>query len=630
MYEAQRNVVNKLLQQSKRDYIRSKLSKASTNPKLLYREINGLLGTSKSKELSEDTKSDGIRCEKLADYFIDKIETIQSTLKTSIVSHSSLLIESSVNLNDIPKFDEFDIISCEEVAKIMKSMSQKHCQLDPVPTWVLHKCLESVVPVIARIVNSSLQNAIVPPSLKIASVSPLLKKRGLDPDNFKNFRPVSNLPYISKLVEKVASHQLDLHLQKYNLREKYQSAYRSAHSTETVLVHVQDFILKALDKKHIVLMVLLDLSAAFDTVPHVTLLARLSSRFNVAGRVLDWFTSYLANRHQFVNIRNAQSKNRLLNCGVPQGSVLGPDLFTLYTAPLADIFQKHHVFFHMYADDTQILVSCPPSDISKSIEGLEQCLADVHSWMVVNLLKLNPSKTEFILFGSSYMLKNINVSNIELHVDNAHIKPSQCVRDLGVIFDDQLTMSSQITSVCKASMASVRNIGRIRKYLDNNTAKLLVNSLITSKIDYCNSLLGSIPSNKLQSLQRLQNICVRIITRTKKYDHITHHMRDLHWLPVEYRVKYKISLLLYKSHQIGPGYLADVTPRYVPRRQLRSEDLHLINVPSSRTKSFGDRAFSYSSAVLWNSLPLSIRSIQNLSTFKRKLKSYFFKMAYPL
>ena len=628
MYESQRNSVNKLLEESKRDYIRDKLSRASKDPKQLYREIKSIMDAGVSDEMEEDKIRDKIRCEKFADYFVEKIETIQSTLIAATVSGTNIVSEFRVEVNQTQCFEQFVEVSCDEVEKIMKSMSKKHCNLDPIPTWIIHKCLKAIIPIITRIVNSSLYSSVVPSQLKLASVSPLLKKRGLDPDNLKNFRPVSNLPYISKIMEKVVSHQLNLHLQKYNLREKYQSAYRKSHSTETTLVHVQNFILTAIDRKEIVLMVLLDLSAAFDTVPHQTLLSRLESRFSIGGKVLAWFLSYLSNRQQFIKINNEKSTYRQLNCGVPQGSVLGPDLFTLYTAPLAEVFHSHDLFFHMYADDTQILLACPPSYISNGITKLEKCLADVHMWMVENLLKLNPTKTEFIVFGSSHMLQKINVSDIELRIDNTVISPSDSVRNLGVLFDSQMTMSPQIKSVCKATMASVRNIGRVRKYLDNDTTKLLVNSLILSKMDYCNSLLHGIPSNKLQSLQRLQNICVRIITRTKKFDHITPHMRDLHWLPVDFRVQYKIILLVYKAHRMGPGYLADITPLHIARRCLRSEDLHRITVPSSRTKTFGDRAFSHSAAALWNSLPLTIRTIPTIATFKRNLKTHLFQTAY--
>ena len=213
-----------------------------------------------------------------------------------------------------------------------------------------------------------------PSSFKKSIIVPLLKKPSLDAEVLKHYRPVSNLAFISKIIEKTVVLQLNHHLSTNNLFETYQSAYRRLHSTETALLKVQNDILIALDNKQAVVLLLLDLSAAFDTVCHTTLLKLLKSRYGITGKVLTWMESYLTNRCQAVMINNHISSSRDLSFGVPQGSVLGPTLFSLYIAPMTDIIRQHGLEYHLYADDTQMYLTFNPvnedlSTIKSSFES---------------------------------------------------------------------------------------------------------------------------------------------------------------------------------------------------------------------------------------------------------------------
>ena len=188
-----------------------------------------------------------------------------------------------------------------------------------------------------------MEEGVFPSNLKHANITPLLKKKNLDKEILKNYRPVSNLPFLSKVIEKIVAAHLRTHLEVNKLWCKMQSAYRPFHSTKSALRCVQNDILSSLNNKKMVTLVLLDLSAAFDTIDHEKLLHRLETRFGINGTTLDWFRSYLSNRSQAVRINNSSSEKMYLNFGVPQGSVLGPILFTLYVAPVADIANKHGV-----------------------------------------------------------------------------------------------------------------------------------------------------------------------------------------------------------------------------------------------------------------------------------------------
>jgi len=216
----------------------------------------------------------------------------------------------------------------------------------------------NVLPFIVNLINSSLISGTVPNCLKQAIVRPLLKKPGLDTNELSNYRPVSNLPFIGKLLEKVVLSQIHNYLSQYDLYTKFQSAYRQYHSTETALLRVHNDILTSIDRKEEVILVLLDLSAALDTIDHSILLNRLETRYGIKGLALNWFKSYLEGRSQSVCVDNILSEPSELICGVPQGSVLGPVLFTLYSAPLEDIIKKHNLNLMIYADDTQLYITC--------------------------------------------------------------------------------------------------------------------------------------------------------------------------------------------------------------------------------------------------------------------------------
>ena len=291
-----------------------------------------------------------------------------------------------------------------------------------------------------------------------------LKQSHLDPQNLASYRPVANLTFLSKVVERVVSIRLQKYLNENGLQDSFQSAYREMHSVETALLRVQNDILTEMDKGNVVGLILLDLSGAFDTVDHSILEDRLQLT-GIGGKALLWFISYLSHRSQAVCVRSSTSKAISLNFSVPQGSVLGPQLFKIYTLPLRDIIKRHHLDYHIYADDTHIYFSCPPvqAEMNTWIARIEACISDIRRWMQESYLKLNDDKTEFLLLGSRQQLAKFKVHSVQ--IGTTSVPPVERARDLGVIFDSNMTMEHQVSNCVKRAYHSLRNLRSIRKYL---------------------------------------------------------------------------------------------------------------------------------------------------------------------
>ena len=281
-------------------------------------------------------------------------------------------------------------------------------------------------------------------------------------NELKNYRPVSNLSFISKILEKIVANGLHAHIKNNHLSNPLQSAYRKHHSTESSLLKVHNDIIISMDKGEVTALILLDLSAAFGTIDQATLTDRLSDWYGISGQAQIWFSTYLQNRHQSVKITDTFSDKVTLSYEVPQGSVLGPVLFTLYTTPLGAIISSFDINHHLYADDTQIYMSLSVSNAKESLEMLQHCLMGVSAWMTGSKLKLNPSKTEFLLIGIKLRREKI-LNNFTCLLLGQDTNPSTSAKNLGVLFDSSLIFRKHISQTCRACFYHIRDLRRIRK-----------------------------------------------------------------------------------------------------------------------------------------------------------------------
>ena len=344
-------------------------------------------------------------------------------------SHSTLVSSRPRPETTIQRHGYHDL-NCFQLRRYQTSTvcSSSHLQhpacLRPLPTWLLKYVSDNAVPFLTKLINSSIASGVVPCCLKHANVTPVPKKANIDQDNMNSYRPISNLPFISKLLERYVAHCLLDHMTANNLLERHKSAYKSHHSAETALLLVQNDILGALERRFGVIIVLLDMSAAFDTVNHEILLNRLEHRYGMAGSVPAWMRSYLTDRSLCVYLQGGASSKTGVACGVPQGSVLGPLLFSAYTAPIGDIIRRHNIGFHLYADNTQLYIKFEMTEINRllSLRRIEQCLNDVRAWIGDNQLKVNDDKTVALVLSSRNNRANHNITVIK--IGDCDITPS--------------------------------------------------------------------------------------------------------------------------------------------------------------------------------------------------------------
>ena len=563
-------------------------------------------------------------------FFNDKILTIRDKIHHLLPSTGTDLPSNSGTAETAAKpdiyLDCFSPIDLRELTSMISSSNPSTCLLDPIPTRLLKDVLPLVGTSLLDMINLSLVTGYVPQSFKVAVIKPLLKKPTLDSAVLTNYRPISNLPFLSKILEKAVANQLCDFLHNNSLFEDFQSGFRAHHSTETALVKVTNDLLTASDNGLLSVLVLLDLSAAFDTIDHRILLQRLEHLIGIKGIALSWFKSYFSDRLQFVHVNDQSSMHTKVRHGVPQGSVLGPILFTLYMLPLGNIIRKHSINFHCYADDTQLYLSMKPDELNQ-LTKLQACLKDIKTWMTANFLLLNSDKTEVIVLGPQHLRNTL--SNDMATLDGITLASSTTVRNLGVIFDQDMSFSYHIKQISRTAFFHLRNIAKIRHILPQEDAEKLVHAFVTSRLDYCNSLLSGCPNKTLKTLQLVQNAAARVLTKTRKRDHISPILASLHWLPVKSRIEFKILLLTYKAlNGQAPLYLKELIVPYYPTRALRSQNAGLLVVPRISKTRMGGRAFSYQAPLLWNQLPDSVRGADTLSTFKNRLKTFLFDKAY--
>ena len=503
-YTEMRDRYCRSLAATKAEFYSSEIESASNDNRSMFRIANQLLGRERQRQnFPHHCDGPTAVANHFAHHFADKIDSIHSQLQKPPAAVTSAH-PCSVALPLL----SFQPASLEDVTTLIRNGKTKSSNIDPMPTALLKANTPVLAPIFVELINLSYKDSTVPARLKHSIITPLLKRSGLPANDYSSYRPIANLPYASKLLERHVSAQIRLHIQCNGIGDPFQSAYRPSHSVETAIVCIQDDVLRSLDARKHVVLILLDLSAAFDTINHDILLTELH-RIGVQGDAHRWIESYLTGRTQCISVNDHLSCVMRPKHGVAQGSVLGPLLFSVYCAGLSDVFSKHEIRYHVYADDTQLYVDFPRNDSALALDRIRRCVIDVKAWLASRYLLLNESKTEAILFAAP---NRTTQPSLQIDICGSDVSTTANIRDLGVYLDSTMSMTTHVTRVCGTAYGRLRNIARIRSSLPL--------TLVTSTLDFGNAALFGITGTLLHRLEMVQRAAARVVLCIGSYREI--------------------------------------------------------------------------------------------------------------
>ena len=609
-----RKQTTKLAMVKQKEYYSRKI-KECNGQKEMFNCVKNLLDKGKECVLPQHTSPVEL-ANQFSKYFKEKISTIRKSFPPFCESGESVSTFTGEPLI------QFEPATEDEVLSIIIEHGIKCAPDDPIPAKILKTTYKVFIPIWTELVNLSLSQGSME-CLKGAVLLPLIKAMDsiMDCDVYKNYRPVSNLQFLGKLIERIVKIRFDSHLLKNDLNCKKQYGYKNEHSTEMLMTKVSNDLLIACDRKTPTLLMFLDLSAAFDTVDQDKLLQILDKELGIRGIALKWFESFLKGRTQRVKIGDSYSSEETLDFGVAQGSILGPPLFNAYTRTFPDkvkVAVKYSV--EGYADDHQLQKQFNlVFQIEVLGENLEECFRVIDSWMREYFLKLNATKTKIMIVAPLSIRQDIIINGT--FINGKCIRFVDCAKNLGVLFDNELTLEAQVNKVVSSCFSTIRLLSRVKFFLESDQLNTLVCSLIFSIMDYCNALYYGLKSETIDKLQRVQNSAARLVMKVNRFDRV--HMSDLfeklHWLRVRERIVYKVLLIVHKSvNQAAPAELTEMF-RFVQSDRTRKL------VVNTYEGVMGKRAISVCGPKLWNALPKDLRLENSTDEFKKRLKTFLFK-----
>ena len=611
IYVQKRIECAKMSSTKRSNYLGNLISSKEGDQRSLFQIVLNVLDKTKTSCILPQHESPKELATAFNNFYIDKVNKLRDNIPKSSVQASN--IDGQIFQGTTLEFLRPTTVG--ELKEIIKEKGIKTSSQDVLPASILKEVIDELLPYICELVNKSLATASAE-GLKDSVIVPILKKSGLDPEVLKNYRPVSNLLSLGILIEKVVKKRLNQHMDVNNLHTKQQHGYKICHSTETLLVRLVDDVLVGFDSNTGTILLLLDMSAAFDTVDIQKLLHVLETDIGIRGTALAWFRSFLVGRTQRVKVKGSLSEILPVLFGVPQGSVLGPVLFNIYTRSLYAIIRKLGFNTSGYADDNNAYMSFALTFQHNIITSkLPTLMNSITDWMNSHFLKINPDKTEIMLLLPNN-LKNHHTINGSFIEGNC-IRFSDTAKNLGFKFDKFLTMNSHVNDIVSHCYKMLADVGRIRNLLSNKQTELLVHAIVSSRLDYCNLLLLGVNKSVINKFQKVQNTAARMIAKLRKYESVRETLKDLHWLRVEERVIFKLLVFVFKCiNGLAPSTITELISIKNPQTVL----LHETNFKSSH----GRRSFSYCAPKYWNNLPMNIRKSDNLTSFKKMTKYLLF------
>ena len=628
-YKRSRNYVQNIIKSKKRNFFTTKLSENVGKPKELWKTLRKLGLPSKERPISAmSLKKEGnvvfdgkSICEILKDFFSNLATNLVKKLPTPTGIYGMISVEryySQLNLQN--RNFSLNPTTNSVVLKLLEDINPtKAVGIDNIGGKFLKDGAVILADPITKLCNLSIKVSKFPQQCKIAKLKPLYKNKGSKVET-KNYRPISLLPLVSKLFEKVIHTQTQIFLDENHILYKFQSGFRQKHSTDTSLSYLNDKILQGFDKGHFTGMILIDLQKAFDTIDHTIFLKKLK-HLGFSESAIAWYESYLTDRYFLVHIEGHCSEKARLECGVPQGSILGPLIFLLY---VNDMSQAVNCELYLYADDSCLLYT--DKDITKIENTLNTNFNSLCDWFVENKLSIHfgEDKTKSIIFGSK---RKLDVSH-KLDIRRNEIKITQHheVKYLGCILDCNVTGEAMAVKVLNKINSRLRFLYRKQNVLNVPLRRLLCNALIQPHFDYASQAwYPNLTKTLSVKIQRAQNKCIRFCLNLDNRAHLgKKEFEDINWLPVKDRVNQRICVTAYSVFNgISPKYISDIFAP-VEAVQFTRNSINRFKIPFRKT-NMGQNSMSYLGPKMWNNIPSDLKLCKNRNVFKHKLKSNYFK-----
>lgn len=615
-YISIRNTYNYNIKKTQNQHIRNEITENVNDPKKLWTTLKSIIKENNNNISSNDfIYFENVKCtdkkeiaNNFNNYFVDSVKEINNNI--GIITNADFDISNTVEKNNCFKFIK---ITYTDLVKALKQMKSKS---DPenIKMIALFDSVDIIGVTLVKIINDSFESGVFPENWKTTTIVPIPKVTKTR--KCEEFRPINMLPSYEKLIEFTAKNQLSDYLALNKIIIEEQSGFRSNHSCETSLNFVIHEWKIDIENNKFIVAVFLDLKRAFETIDRSLLIKKLN-KYGILETESNWFSSYLNNRSQKTRYQNEESELVINNLGVPQGSILGPDLFNIYINDILDCLEEN-VRIKLFADDTLMWIA--GKCLSKIISDMNEQLEKLSRWLKINKLKLNVGKTKYMIITN----RNIHI-DCDVKIDNEDIERVEVMKYLGIQIDSKLNFKQNINFIIKKVSKKIYFLNRIKRKIPLNQRILLYKSIVAPHFDFCSSILYLASKVDMALFQKLQNKGMRMILDCNKFSSSTAMLEALQWLNIKQRITFNTMLTIFKiKNRMLPDYLHkniiynSESNNYNLRR---GEDFKLPQLRKCNTQN----NIFYKGLKEYNGLPNEIKTEKNIKCFKRQLSGHLKK-----